>query len=256
MILSGLYDEPRYYDVAFSYRNYEEEVVVMSACSRLFGAGAPRRVLEICCGQAPHLEAWTKQGIISYTGVDASPAMLTLARERALALGAPAQFLQCDLAGFALDEPAHFACTLLASLYARDTAHLSAHFDAVARALLPGGLYFMEWSVDFDPMVDIIDTWEVERDGVRIKASYWTCCVNRVEQTYEDTIHLQIDEGDQQRVIDHRAVRRRIFPQEFLAFIERHPAFEFIGWWNDWDFDQPIAGATPVNRPIIVIRKT
>ncbi|MCC6695284.1 MAG: class I SAM-dependent methyltransferase [Candidatus Hydrogenedentes bacterium] len=254
--MTGLYGEPRYYDVAFSYRDFDGEVAVMTACSRLFGTGTPRHVLEICCGQAPHIEAWVKQGLASYTGIDASPTMLGLARDRARSLAAPAQFLQCDLADFALAAPADFACTLLASLYARDTAHLEAHFSAVARALVPGGLYFMEWSVDFDPMVDIVDSWEVERDGIHIKASYWTCCVNRVEQTYEDTIHLQIDERGVQRIVDDRAVRRRIFPQEFLAFIDRHPAFEFIGWWNDWDLNQPIDGSKPVNRPIIVIRKT
>jgi len=252
--LTGIYDAPRYYDIAFSFRDYDAEVEVMCACAERFGLGHPRRVLEICCGQAPHLPAWHERGV-PYAGVDLSPAMLGVARERASALGANARFIERDLAAFGLAGRVDFACVLLASLYARDTAHLHAHFDAMAWALLPGGLYLMEWAVDFDPMVDVVDAWDVKRDGVRIHASYWTRCINRVEQLYEDTIHLDINDCGEHQVIEDTAIRRRIFPQEFLAFIERHPAFEFVGWWNDWDLGQPIDGTKPVNRPIIVIRR-
>jgi SAM-dependent methyltransferase len=253
--MTCIYDYPRYYDIAFSYRDYDAEVEVMCACAERFGLGKPPRVLEICCGHAPHLAAWHARDV-HYSGVDLSPAMLAAARERASALGANVRFHQQDLASFDLAEPFDIACVLLASLYARDTAHLHAHFDAVARAVLPGGLYFMEWTVDFDPLVDIVDTWDVKRDGVRIHAGFWTRCVNRVEQIYEDTIHLDINDCGALHMIDDTAIRRRIFPQEFLAFVEQHPAFEFVGWWNDWDLDQPIDGTTPVNRPIIVIRRT
>ncbi len=226
----------------------------MVAVSERFGPGAPHRVLEVCCGQAPHLAAWHERAV-EYVGVDVNPAMLGSARERAAALGARAAFLEQDLAEFVVSQRADFACTLLGSLYVRDTAHLRAHFNAVARALVPGSIYFMEWSVEFDPLVDLADAWEIERDGVRIQASYWTRCINRIEQIYEDTAHLEIDDHGTKRTIEDRAVRRRIFPQEFLAFVEHHPAFEFVGWWNDWDLDQPLDGQTPVNRPIITVRR-
>ncbi|GMV95516.1 MAG: hypothetical protein AMXMBFR82_52940 [Candidatus Hydrogenedentota bacterium] len=249
-----LSDSPRYYDLAFSYRDYDAEVEVMRACAERFGLGAPRRVLEICCGQAPHLAAWHGSGA-RYTGVDLSRTMLDMARENAGRLHAEATFVEADLAAFKLPKPVDFACVLLASLYARDTAHLQTHYDAVARALAPGGLYFMEWTVDFDPMVDVVDMWEVERDGVRIQASYWTRCINRVEQIYEDTLHLDIQENGEHRELEDTAIRRRVFPQEFLAFIAAHPHFEFVGWWNEWDLNQPIDGTTPVNRPVIVVRR-
>ncbi len=252
--MPAIYSFPRYYDLAFSWRDYAAEVAVMCACAERFGDGAPRHVLEICCGQAPHLGAWHARGI-GYVGVDASAAMLGMAREQAAPLEANAVFLEQDLAGFELSDPVDFVCVLLGSLYARDTAHLRAHFDAVARAVRPGGLYFMEWTVDFDPLVDVVDSWAVQRDGVYVQASYWTRCVNRVEQIYEDTIHLDIDDRGEPVVIEDTATRRRIFPREFLAYIEAHPHFEFVGWWNDWDLAQPIDGTRPVNRPIIVVRR-
>jgi SAM-dependent methyltransferase len=252
--MSTIYNAPRYYDLAFSYREYDTEVDVMCACAEQFGLGVPRRVLEICCGHAPHMPAWLARGA-AYVGVDRSTAMLDMARQLAAVKGGNVTFVAQDLADFALAEPVDFAYVLLGSLYARDTAHLHAHFHAVARALVTGGLYFMEWTVDFDPMVDVIDAWEVERDDIRIKASYWTRCVNRVEQIYEDALHLDIEDRGGQRVLEDRAVRRRMFPQEFRAYIAAHPLLEFVGWWNDWDLHQPIDGTAPVNRPIIVVRK-
>jgi hypothetical protein len=104
-------------------------------------------------------------------------------------------------------------------------------------------------------MVDVIDAWEVERDDIRIKASYWTRCINRIEQIYEDVLHLDIEDRGGQRMLEDRAVRRRMFPQEFLTYIAAHPLLEFVGWWNDWDLHQPIDGTAPVNRPIIVVRR-
>ena len=60
------------------------------------------------------------------------------------------------------------ACVLLGSLYVSSNEELRSHFDAVARALKPGGLYVLDWCVDFSPAVDICDTWEESQDGIVI----------------------------------------------------------------------------------------
>ncbi|MDZ4858624.1 MAG: class I SAM-dependent methyltransferase [Candidatus Hydrogenedentes bacterium] len=251
---SGLYEKPGYYALAFSYRDFAREVDVFEECIQRFSRITVEAVLEICCGHAPHLEELHRRGY-RYAGIDRSEEMLTSARSRAKACGAPAQFTNADIAHFSLPEPVDFAYVALASLYVTSTAELRAHFRAMGDALRSGGLYFMEWCVDFDPMVDIVDSWEVERDGVHIRASYWTCSVNRIEQTYEDTLHLEINDHGTEFVLEDKAIRRRIFPQEFLAFIRDHTQFEFVGWWNDWNLDQPVTGEHGVDRPIIVVRR-
>jgi SAM-dependent methyltransferase len=252
--MSGVYDSPRYYDIAFSYRDFAREVSVFNACIEKFSRTPVRRVLEICCGQAPHLEELHKQGF-HYVGVDRSESMLERAREKAEEIGVRVELLQQDLTDFSLSDPADFAFVALASLYVTNNEELLAHFIAMARALRPGALYLMEWCVDFDPMVDVVDSWEVEREGIRVQASYWSASVNRVEQLYEDTLHLEIDEGGRHFVLEDKSLRRRIFPQEFLAFVRDHTDFEFLGWWNDWDLNQPITGEHGVDRPIILLRR-
>ncbi|MBM3288780.1 MAG: class I SAM-dependent methyltransferase [Candidatus Hydrogenedentes bacterium] len=252
--MAGLYDFPDYYAVAFSYRDLAREVDVFEDCIRRFSHVPVSRVLEICCGHAPHLEELLGRGY-RYVGIDRSAAMLERAEAKARAYGGDAEFVRADLADFAIGAPADFAFVALASLYVTDTCGLESHFDAMANALRPGGLYLLEWCVDFDPMVDVVDSWEVERGGVRVKASYWSRSVNRIEQVYEDTLHLDVDDRGKQLTIEDRSPRRRIFPQEFLAFVRDRTRFEFVGWWNDWDLDQPVTGEHGVDRPIVAIRR-
>ncbi|HRI87690.1 MAG TPA: class I SAM-dependent methyltransferase [Candidatus Hydrogenedentes bacterium] len=250
----NLYDNPDYYALAFSYRDFAREVAVFEDCIARYSKVPVVRVLEICCGHAPHIAALAERGF-AYIGVDRSEAMLARAKSNAAGCGADAMFLQSGLTEFVSPAPADFAFVALASLYVTSTEELHAHFHAMAAALRPGALYLMEWCVDFDPMVDIVDSWTVERAGVTINASYWTCSINRVEQIYEDTLHLEINDNGTRHTLEDKSIRRRIFPQEFLAFVRDHTHFEFIGWWNDWDFDQPVLGDHGVDRPIVLLRK-
>ena len=252
--MANLYDLPKYYELAFSYRDIPREVEVFEECIRRFSHVPVSRVLEICCGQAPHIEELLQREY-NYIGVDCNDAMLARAAAKANKIDGAAEFVRAYLTDFALSAPADFAFVALASLYVTNTDELRAHFRAMADALRPGGLYLMEWCVDFDPMVDVIDSWEIERDGVRVQASYWSCSVNRIDQLYEDTLHLEIDDRGKRFTLEDKALRRRIFPQEFLAFVRDYTHFEFVGWWNDWDLDQPITGEHGVDRPIIVLRR-
>ena len=249
-----LYDFPQYYALAFSYRDLAREVGVMEECVRRYSQIPVVRVLEICCGHAPHIEALHERGY-RYIGIDINGPMLALARGRAMRCRADADLVRGRLTDFALAAPADFAFVALASLYVTSTDELRAHFDAMARALRPGALYLMEWCVDFDPMVDVVDSWEIERDGVRIQASYWSRSVNRVEQLYEDTLHLEVNDRGKRLTLEDKSLRRRIFPQEFLAFVRDHTRFEFVGWFEDWDLDRPVTGEHGVDRPIVLVRR-
>lgn len=252
--MTSPYEYPEYYEIAFSYRDFAREVDVFEECIRRYSRAPVSRVLEICCGHAPHLPELYARGYM-YIGLDCSERMLQRASAQAERICARIELIHRSLADFSLQPPADFAFVALASLYARNTGELVAHFECMARALRPGALYFLEWCVDFDPMVDVVNSWEVQRGPITVKGSFWTRCLNRVEQIYEDTLHLEVTDRGARKVLEDKAVRRRIFPQEFLLRIAQHPAFEFVGWWNDWDLEQPLTGAHATDRPIILVRR-
>ena len=47
-----LYDNPKYYLIAFSYRDIPKEVDVFEECIRRFAKTPVERMLELCCGPA------------------------------------------------------------------------------------------------------------------------------------------------------------------------------------------------------------
>jgi SAM-dependent methyltransferase len=255
LALSTLYDSPKYYELAFSFRDIAAEVSVLEDVIRRFSAIKVERILEVACGNCPHMPELVSRGY-SFVGIDLNPTMLAFAREKAAGLAGSVDLIPANLVDFNIDTPVDFAYVMLGSLYVTNTPELVSHFDAVGRALQRGGLYFLDWCIDFDPNTDVSDTWEIDREGIRVKVTFFTKRVNRVEQTLEETATIEVDDGGDKTELMHQAVKRAIYPQEFLAFIESRPDFEFVGWWNNWNLDSPIDGLSPTNRPITVIRRT
>lgn len=253
--MDQVYEHPDYYELAFAFRDCAAETDVLLELARRFGGGTPRRALEVACGSAPHLAAFARAGV-QYVGLDLSETMLDYARRRAERLGADCAWVRADIADFRLEEPVDLALVLLGSLYVSSTPGLHRHFDCVARALRPGGLYALDWCVDFAPAVDLSDTWEEEAHGVTVQATYMSLSRNRAEQTYDETLLLNVNDNGKTLELKQEAVKRAIYPQEFLLFIASRPEFEFVGWWKDWDLEQPCEDAKAVNRNLAVVRRT
>jgi len=252
--MEKLYDYPKYYELAFSWRDIPAEVDLFEECFKRFSRIPVKSVLEVACGNSPHLAELVKRGY-RYTGLDLSQAMLDYTREKAAALGASVSLVRGDQARFTLPEQVDFAYVMLGSFFMPDSAAVASHFDSIAAALRPGGLYLLDWVISTGTGEAGADTWEVEKDGIGIKATCTGEGIDPIKQTARGVETLEVDDHGKKLVIRDECVKRVIYPQEFLHFIECHPAFEFVGWWNDWDLDQPLEGTQKIARPITVIRR-
>jgi SAM-dependent methyltransferase len=251
---SSVYSSPEYYEIAFSFRDSEHEVASLHAIAEQHSHVKVARVLELASGNAPHLPQVLARGW-EYIGLDNSPAMLEYARAKAETCGGRAGFIQGELADFKLPAPVDLAFILVGSLYVESTAELNSHFDSVARALKPGGLYVLDRCIDFVPAADICETWEETRDGVTVEVDYRSNSLSRIDQTYEELLRLEVDDHGVEHTIHERSVKRAIYPQEFLLYMKQRPDFEFVGWWNDWDLDEPMEEAHEGYRPVAAVRR-
>jgi SAM-dependent methyltransferase len=242
------------YDIAFSWRDIPAEVGVFEEVIKRYSRIPVRNVLEICCGNAPHLAELVKRGY-RYNGLDLSPTILDYVREKAAALGVEVNLVQGDLARFAITEPVDFAYLMLGQLNVKDTAGFVSHFDSLAGALRPGGLYFTDWCIEIGSGEQGGEEWEIEQDGIRIKANCSGAVVDRVEQVSHGVDMLEVDDHGRKLTIRDENVKRVVYPQEFLHFIKCRPDFEFVGWWNNWDLDAPLDGTKKINRPIVIVRR-
>ena len=255
--MKAVYDEPRYYEIAFSYRDIGAEVDTFEQCFSRYAGISIKSILEIGSGNSPHLEEILKRGY-AYTGLDLSQAMLEYSSQKASVLPGRATFVHADMNDFSLDRTFDFAFIMLGSLSARNTEQVLSHLRSVSTALNKGGLYLLDWCVHFAPYSERTESWTMEQDGIKVKTHYSEKLIDAVEQLVEETITLEaVDDG----TVSHfsgTAVNRVIFPQEFLQLVERTGEFEFVGWWNNWDLEIPLSEIKDpknISRPIALLRR-
>lgn len=249
-----VYANPRYYEIAFSFRDFVEEIDLFEKIIAQYSRIPVSRMLEVACGHAPHLEEIDRRGY-EYVGLDCSEEMIANATAKAREAGITATFRQGSLVDFTLSRQAEFAFILLGSLYVESTQDLLSHFRVMEKALKSGGLYFLDWCVSFSPLQDHQDAWEMEANGIRVKTTYRARTIDAVEQKVEESITLKVDDHGDHKTLEERTVRRVIFPQEFLVFVAERTEFEFVGWWNNWNLDSPLSGEQEITRPIVVLRR-
>jgi SAM-dependent methyltransferase len=252
-----VYENPKYYEIAFSFRDIDAEVDTFERCFRDYAALPVKSILELGCGNSPHLEALLKRGY-EYTGLDTSEAMLAYSSQKAAAMNGQATFIQANMSDFSLSQKFDFAFVALGSLYVRNTDEIISHFRSVAQALNTGGLYLLDWCIRFAPFSAQEDSWLIEQDKTRVTTHYADKFIDAVEQLVEETISLEVQENDTTITYSETRINRVIFPQEFLLIIKHMTEFEFIGWWNTWDLDKPldeIKDSRQISRPITLLRK-
>ena len=252
--MSHLYENPKYYDIAFSFRDSAKEVGVIEEAVQRYSRIPVSRVLEFACGNVPHLEEIARRGY-QYVGLDLSRSMIDFSQRKADQLGVSAELILANMVDFQLDEPVDLAFILVGSLLVKGTADLLSHFDRAGRALRKGGLYFLDWCVNFDPKAERTDCWETERGGIRVKTSYLARPSDLVEQLAAETITVEVEEDGKREVFQEISQWREIYPQEFLLLIAHETEFEFVGWWNNWDLSRPLVGTEPIDRPITILRR-
>jgi len=256
--MSNLYDNPKYYEIAFSFRDIPTEVDVFEQCFKRFSRIPVKSVLELGCGNSPHMEELLGRGY-QYNGLDISKAMLEYSRQKASRIGAKVNLIRGNMVDVSLDVLVDFVYITLGSLYVRNTSELMTHFDSVAKVLKKGGLYLLDWCIQFTlpsnrPSEDG-ETWEIEREGISVKSTVSSKDISLVEQTFEETIVLEVNEHGKHHTITGKDVKRAIYPQEFLCLMRGLKDFEFVGWWNNWDLTKPLEQTTKIDRPITLIRR-
>ncbi|MBI4726308.1 class I SAM-dependent methyltransferase [candidate division TA06 bacterium] len=79
--MSDLYANPKYYEIAFSFCDITKEVDVFQKCIAQYSKIPVKSVLELGCGNSPHLLELLKRGY-RYTGIDLSREMLEFSKSK------------------------------------------------------------------------------------------------------------------------------------------------------------------------------
>lgn len=128
-----------YYDAIYAWKNYALECRRLESVARRFGRSGGTSWLDVACGTGRHLEYLRRRH--ACVGVDASPEMLRIARQRLPGI----RFVRGDMRTFDLREKFDVVSCLFSAVgHLRTERDLAKSFANFARHLRPGGVVIVE----------------------------------------------------------------------------------------------------------------
>lgn len=251
-----IYDYPQYYELAFSFRDIDGEAEFLQRCIDRYSQTRVHSILEIACGHAPHASRLIKTGY-NYIGLDINRNMLDYAHYKCKDIRPQPIFIEADMVNFQYAEQVEFAFVMLGSLYIRSADDMKSHFDSISSILKPGGLYFLDWCIQFTDPLTIAENndYKIEKDGISIHSRFNIQLIDQQNQMYEEVWTLNVNDHGRHQTFNMTERNKAILPDEFLKFINARSDFEFVNWWRDWNFNRVVTDDDPIIRPVALVRK-
>jgi SAM-dependent methyltransferase len=253
-----IYKQPLYYEIAFSFFDVKKQVDAFEILIKKFSKIKVKRFLDIACGPSLQLREIARRGYEA-VGLDLAPEMLEYLFEKAKDESLRVETVQADMCDFKLKKKADFAFIMMGSLVVESNEVLLNHLDSVARSLKKGGLYLIQ-----NMCVNWTGTrgqsWEMERDGVKVKTTYDTHWREILNQIFTEEITLEVNDHGKRMNFESGKDLKFVFPQEFKALIKLDDKFKFLGWWegteSTWYLDKPLEKAkSPSNINMVLLRR-
>ena len=233
-----VYNSPKYYEIAFSFRDIAAEVDFLEKLIAKYSKIPVKTFFELASGNGPHLEELCRRGY-RYVGLELNPGMVDYTRRKIKENNLAGEVIQGDMVEFSIKEPADCALVFLGSLYVKNDEELKRHLNSVAKSLKSGGLYILDGVVSFYPKDIHTQSWEVNRDDIEIAATYKATWIDEKEKIINGTITLNVKDGGATKQIEHSEVRKVYSASEFIARAEQTGFWKSVGFFRNFDINSP-----------------
>jgi len=251
---SQIYDQAKYYEIAFSFVNAEKQGNLFEQFIKKYSKIKVGAVLDLGCGTALQLREMAKRGYKAI-GLDLSSRMLKYLGQEALSEGLEIETIKANMNNFKLKQQVDFVYIMMGSIiYAGNNNSFLSHLNSVASSLKSGGLYLIEntplnWA---DPKFLKAQTWTMRKNGIKIKTTYKLTAKDTYKQIVLQDFILDVDDnGVKRKYLDHDELKI-FFPEEFKLLIEKNGQFEFIGFFERYSAKK-IEGISSEN--LVLLRK-
>jgi len=234
MAKSQIYNQAKYYEIAFSFVDPKKQADLFEKFIRKFSKVKVGSVLDIACGPALQLEEIAKRGY-KVVGLDANSKMLDYLKNKFSKEGLKIETVKADMNNFRIKQKIDFAYIMMGSIiYAKNNNLFFSHLNSVAGSLNSGGLYLIEnlainWA---DQAFLKSQSWTIKQAGIRVKTTYQILLKDPLRQIVTQTLKLEVnDNGKKMEFIDKDDLKI-IFSEEFKLLVEKNEKFEFIGFFE------------------------
>jgi SAM-dependent methyltransferase len=254
----NLYRQAVYYDIALK-RDVSCEIEFMRAVHRHYVGSELRSLLDIACGPGYHARAIARQGTRAI-GLDLRPEMLRFAAHQASAEGVEVTWMQADMRDFQLEAPVDMAICMFdgmdALLLNEDIVQC---FCSVAANLAPWGLFLLDYTHPRDSSLEKYGTFRYtgEQDDIAVEIVWATNNpqFDLVTGVADVEIEIRVNDHGQELVMRDSARERLCCPQEVRLLAEMSGAFEVVGWYGDFNLNQPLDNSSASQRMIVILQK-
>jgi len=258
-----LYLHPRYYDIAFNFRDLKKEYNFLTGLYKKINGCLPNSIADIACGPAYHAIHFSNKKHIKHSyGLDLSEQMVRYAREKNEEEGGSAEILQGDMINFTLPHKVDLALCMIASIHMLTTnEELLGHLDSVARNLNPGGIYVIELQHprdNFEEQQDDTNIWDMESNGTKVFVQWGTedDPFDPITQVHKTKVTMQVVEKGKKRRTYVFTDPYRIIPfQEFMLLIRCSNKFNYVGSYGKFDLRKKMDNSEASWRMIAVLQK-
>jgi SAM-dependent methyltransferase len=253
-----VYQQAIYYDIALR-RDVGGDVDFMMAAYRHYTGANPDSILDIACGPGYHARAFAQRGIRA-TGLDLRPEMLRFAQDQALAAGLQVTWLAADMRLFQLERPVDMAMCVFDGVDALLTNDdVIQHLRTVAANLTPNGLYLLEQThprySSFQDYGQFRYAGQQNGTGVEILWATNHPSFDPVTGVAQVEIEMRVSENGDLKIIRDPAQERLLTPQEIRLLAERSGGLRPVGWWGDFDLNQPLDNSPASSRMVTLLQK-
>ncbi len=246
-----VYDNPKYYEVAFSFRNILDEVDFIEQVIKQHSGIPVKTILDIASGNSPHMLELCKRGY-HYVGLELNDEMVSYAREKIRKYNLGAKVIKDDLMNFSILEPVDCAILFLGSLYVKDDSELIKHLSSLSKALRSGGLYILDGAIEFYPEDVRKQSWDIEREGIKVITTYDPRWIDGQENIVEAKITLEVEDRGEKKKIEHSEIRKIYSYKEFTTIAKQTGNLEYVDSFSNFDTTSKTKEG---GRNIIVLRR-
>ncbi len=231
---SQIYDQAKYYEIAFSFVDQKKQVDLFEQFIKKYGKIKVETVLDLACGTALQLREMAKRGYKTI-GLDASFKMLNYLKEESLREKIKIETVKAEMNEFKLKQKVDFAYIMMGSIvYSKNNNLLLSNLNSVANSLNSGGLYLIE-NLDINwvnPKFWKPQTWIMKQRKIKVKTTFQLTPKDLLSQIVTQTRKLKVDDnGKKMEFIDKDEVKI-ISPEEFKLLVEKNGKFEFVGFFE------------------------
>lgn len=251
------YAYPRYYDIAFQSDTKLEADFIEAACAR-FGRPDSKRLLEPGCGSGRLVVELARRGF-DVTGFDLCAESIQYLQQRLQAEKQKANVFVGDMTTFELPQPVDAAfnfCNTFRHLLAAEDA--TAHLRAVAKSLLPGGIYLLGLHV-MPPDADFEDSerWQETAGDTTVTCTFKVISTdwkNR-QEVLRTILSARGPEGDFRVRTDYPM--RMYTSGELEELVRATEVFEIAGVFDFWyDIEYPRELDDEISDCVLVLKRS